>query len=52
MNAHANFLIDKDRNVNESLELVNKSLGLSPENYELLDGKGRDYINRGNTRRH
>jgi tetratricopeptide (TPR) repeat protein len=34
------FLIDKDRNINEGLELVGKALVLSPENYEYLDKKG------------
>jgi Tfp pilus assembly protein PilF len=34
------FLIDKDRYINEGLELVGKALVLSPENYEYLDKKG------------
>jgi tetratricopeptide (TPR) repeat protein len=34
------FLIDKDRNIIEGLELVDRSLKLSPDNYEFLDSKG------------
>ena len=34
------FLIDKDRNISEGLELVDRALKLSPENYEYLDTKG------------
>jgi|WetSurSiteA1Bulk_404760.scaffolds.fasta_scaffold01496_3 tetratricopeptide (TPR) repeat protein len=40
LNNLAWFLIDKDRNVNEGLELVNKSLELKPESYNSLDTKG------------
>ena len=40
MNALAYFLIDKGRNVNEGLELINKTLSLSPDQYEYLDTKG------------
>jgi tetratricopeptide (TPR) repeat protein len=36
----AYFLIDKDSNNNEGLELINKALVLSPDNYEYLDTKG------------
>jgi tetratricopeptide (TPR) repeat protein len=36
----AYFLIDKDRNINEGLELSNKSLGISPDNDRYLDTKG------------
>jgi tetratricopeptide (TPR) repeat protein len=36
----AYFLIDKDRNINEGLELVDKALELSSDNYELLHAKG------------
>jgi tetratricopeptide (TPR) repeat protein len=36
----AYILIDKDRNINEGLELVDKALELSPENYDMLDTKG------------
>jgi tetratricopeptide (TPR) repeat protein len=34
------FLIDKDRNINEGMELVDKALKLSPDNYSYLDCKG------------
>ncbi len=36
----AYFLIDKDQNINEGLELVDKALELSPDNYNYLDCKG------------
>ena len=34
------FLIDKDRNVDEGLELTNKALELNPDDWHLLDTKG------------
>jgi tetratricopeptide (TPR) repeat protein len=40
MNFLAYILIDKDRNINEGLELVDKALTLSPENYNCLNTKG------------
>jgi len=40
MNALGYFLIDKDRNINEGLELVDKTLALNPDNYEYLHCKG------------
>ena len=40
MNNLAYFLIDKDRNVNEGLELVDRALKLSPDNYNFLHTKG------------
>ncbi|MBN1187555.1 MAG: hypothetical protein JXB49_35095 [Bacteroidales bacterium] len=40
MNTLAYFLIDTDRNINEGLELVDKALILSPENYNYLHTKG------------
>jgi tetratricopeptide (TPR) repeat protein len=40
MNYLAYFLIDKDRDINEGLKLVEKALGLNPDNYEYLDTKG------------
>jgi tetratricopeptide (TPR) repeat protein/TolB-like protein len=40
LNNLAWFLIDKDRNINEGLELVERALKLSPENYNYLDTKG------------
>jgi tetratricopeptide (TPR) repeat protein/TolB-like protein len=36
----AYFLIDKDRNINEGLELVNKALELQPDNYSYIGCKG------------
>ena len=40
LNNLAYFLIDKDRNINEGLELVDKALKLSPDNYNYLHTKG------------
>ncbi len=40
MNNLGGFLIVKDLNINEGLELVNKALVLSPDHYEYLDTKG------------
>jgi tetratricopeptide (TPR) repeat protein/TolB-like protein len=40
LNYLAYFLIDKDRNLNEGMELVEKALELSPENYKYLHAKG------------
>jgi tetratricopeptide (TPR) repeat protein len=40
LNTLAYFLIDKDRNVNEGLELVEKALKLSPGYYGYLHTKG------------
>jgi tetratricopeptide (TPR) repeat protein len=40
MNNLAWFLIDKDRNINEGMELIDKALELSPGNYNMLDIKG------------
>ena len=40
MNTLAYFLIDKDRNINEGLKLVDKVLELSPDNYNYLHTKG------------
>jgi len=39
MNNLAWFLIDTDRNINKSLELVDKALELPPDNYNYLDCK-------------
>jgi Tfp pilus assembly protein PilF/TolB-like protein len=47
MNQLAYFLIDRDRNINEGLELVGKALVLSPENYEYLDTKGLGLYKQG-----
>jgi len=40
LNNLAWFLIDKDRNVNEGLELIDKALELSPDDWLILDTKG------------
>jgi tetratricopeptide (TPR) repeat protein len=40
LNDLAFFLIDSDRNLSEGLELVDKSLESSPDNYKYLDCKG------------
>jgi AraC-like DNA-binding protein/tetratricopeptide (TPR) repeat protein len=40
MNSLAYFLIDKDRNIDEGMELVNKSLELNPDSYSTLSVKG------------
>jgi uncharacterized protein HemY len=47
MNQLAYFLIDRDRNINEGLELVGKALVLSPENYEYLDTIGLGLYKQG-----
>jgi tetratricopeptide (TPR) repeat protein len=36
----AYFLIDKDRNLNEAMELVNRALELNPDEYVSLECKG------------
>jgi tetratricopeptide (TPR) repeat protein len=48
MNNLAWFLIDKDRNINEGLELVDRVLKLNPENYLYLDCKGWGIYEQGN----
>ena len=40
LNNLAWFLIDNDRNINEGLELVDKALGFSPDDYNYLHTKG------------
>jgi tetratricopeptide (TPR) repeat protein len=40
LNNLAYYLIDKDRNINEGLELVDKTLEMSPDNYASLHAKG------------
>jgi tetratricopeptide (TPR) repeat protein len=40
-------LIDKDLNLNEGLELVDKALLLSPNNYDYLDTKGLGLYKQG-----
>ena len=48
INDFAYFLIDNDRNINEGLELVEKALELSPDNYLYLDTKGWGLYKQGN----
>jgi tetratricopeptide (TPR) repeat protein len=43
------FLINKDRNINEGLELINKELKLKPEEYLTLDAKGWGLYKLGKT---
>ena len=33
-------MIEKDRNINNGLELIDKALALSPDNYDYLETKG------------
>lgn len=40
MNNLAYFLIEKDLNIKEGLELINRALELSPDNYNFLNTKG------------
>jgi tetratricopeptide (TPR) repeat protein len=40
MNNYAYFLIDKGRNIDEGLELVDRALKLQPDNFVYLDCKG------------
>jgi Tfp pilus assembly protein PilF len=40
MNNLAWFLINKDRNIDEGLKLIDKALELSPDSYYMLDTKG------------
>jgi tetratricopeptide (TPR) repeat protein len=47
MNNLAWFLIDKDRNVEEGMELVDKALALSPNDYSIIDTKGRGLYKQG-----
>jgi tetratricopeptide (TPR) repeat protein/AraC-like DNA-binding protein len=42
------FLINKDRNINEGLELIDKALVLNPDNYDYLDTKGLGLYKQGN----
>jgi tetratricopeptide (TPR) repeat protein/TolB-like protein len=40
LNGLAWFLIDKDRNINEGIELIDKALEKNPDDYAYLDTKG------------
>jgi tetratricopeptide (TPR) repeat protein len=48
LNNLAYFLIDKNRNVNEGLELIDKTLKLKPDNYSYLHSKGWGLYKQGN----
>jgi tetratricopeptide (TPR) repeat protein len=48
LNNLAYFLIDKDRNPAEGLEIVDKALKLSPDNYLFIDTKGWGLFKSGN----
>ena len=47
INNLAYFLIDKDLNINEGLDLADKALVLSPDNYNYLDTKGWGLFKQG-----
>jgi tetratricopeptide (TPR) repeat protein len=47
MSSLANFLIDKDRNVEEGLELAEKALEMKPDNYNFLHNKGWGFYKQG-----
>jgi Tfp pilus assembly protein PilF len=40
MNSLAYFLIDKNRNINEGMELIDKALKINPNSYLFLHTKG------------
>jgi tetratricopeptide (TPR) repeat protein len=43
----AYFLIDKNRNINEGMQRVEKALKLQPDNYSYLDCKGWGLFKQG-----
>ena len=47
MNNLAYFLIDKDQNIKEGLELADRALGINPDNYAALDSKGWGLFKQG-----
>jgi tetratricopeptide (TPR) repeat protein len=47
MNFLGSFLIDKGRNINEGLELIDKALALTPDDYNYLDTKGLGLYKQG-----
>jgi tetratricopeptide (TPR) repeat protein len=47
MNNLAWFLIDKDRNIDEGLKLIDKALEISPNNYYMVDTKGWGLYKKG-----
>lgn len=48
MNALGYFLIDKDRNIDEGLDLADKALAVMPDNYACLHTKGWGLYKKGN----
>jgi tetratricopeptide (TPR) repeat protein len=50
LNSLAYFLIDKDRNVNEGLEYIDKALKLSPDVASYLDTKGWGLLKQGKSK--
>ena len=50
MNSLAYFLIDKNRNINEGLNLAESALKLQPENYSFLDSKGWGLYKQGKSK--
>ena len=48
LNTLAYLLIDHERNIREGIELVDKALELSPDNYQYLDTKGWGLYKQGN----
>ncbi len=48
INSLAYFLIDRDRNINEGLELIEKALNSQPESYNYLHTKGWGLYKQGN----
>ena len=47
MNDLAYFLIDKNRNINQGMELIDKALALNPEDYNFLFTKGLGLFKQG-----
>ncbi len=50
MNNLAWFLIDKDRNIDEGLKLIDNALELSPDSYYMLDTKGWGLYKQGKSK--
>ena len=48
VNSLSYFLIDKDRNINEGLELIDKELEINPDNFIYLHTKGWGLFKQGN----
>ena len=47
MNNLAYLLIDKDRNLNQGMELIDKALKINPDNYTMLNTKGWGLFKQG-----